>query len=198
MSMRKYIAAMMGALVLCTACGNNSPDLERHAYTEEEKKPVGLSSDYMYLPRLETLCVLSDLIIEGVVLDGEDSINVHVQVDTVLYGETSEDIITWRTFDAAAKPMAGDQLILFLGYRENLDIYNTCSGEDSIFIKNPPDDTVFTFSSDPDISKFDGQSFKSFKKEIKKTYEALVEYLTEHPDKYVLGRGAVLDSLLAE
>ena len=98
---------------------------------------------------------------------------------------------------SVTKPQPGDHLILFLGYGEDLDVYNTCCSEDSIFINNPPDNTVFTFTNMPTITKFDGEPFDSFKQEIGETYETLREYLTEHPDAYSI-RGTILDDLLGE
>ena len=78
MSIQKCAAIVMGVLVLCTACGKNAPDLERHPYTEEEK--IQLSSNggyYVYNPGLEANCILSDLVIEGIILDGAVTDEAH-------------------------------------------------------------------------------------------------------------------------
>lgn len=223
MSVRKYAAVIMGVLLLCTACGRDAPDLERHAYTEEEKVQLSSSiqTSFVYIPSLEANCILSDLVIEGIILEGAETKNAYpfadsgtskssfaipytdipVWVDNVLYGDTSEDVITLRMVgdmtSSVTKPQPGDHLILFLGYGEDLDVYNTCCSEDSIFINNPPDNTVFTFTNMPTITKFDGEPFDSFKQEIGETYETLREYLTEHPDAYSI-RGTILDDLLGE
>lgn len=222
MSIQKCAAIVMGVLVLCTACGKNAPDLERHPYTEEEKIQLSSNGGYdVYNPGLEANCILSDLVIEGIILDGAVTDEAHsfigsgtskksfaytytdipVWVDNVLYGGVSEDVITLRLAgdetSLVTKPRVGDQLILFLAYNEDMDVYNACCLEGSMFIKNPPDDTVFTFSNMPVFSKFDGEPFDSFKQEIAKTYETLRMYVAEHPVEYLF-RGRIVENWLAK
>ena len=70
-----------------------------------------------------------------------------------------------------------------------------CDFENSMFICNPPQNNVFTFSQNSNIACYDGESFSSLQEEIQKTYEEIYEELAENADLYQIHGGILEENI---
>ena len=169
---------------------------DRFQYTEDMKHLVTfLDGMYTIVPQGEELLVqtvLSDIIIQGTVLDDgmEDQVylpfpyegegpsftvtNIRVKIDELWFGEYEGEEVTISLYEnltnGVTKPKKDDALILFL--HETGETYSTNEFENSMFIINPPNDTLFALSTREDLSEFDGKKpsdlYKSVRAELKK------------------------------
>lgn len=202
-------------LFLCVGCGN-----QRYHYKKDDK--IQASADIqltrIYEPGLKANCIIADVVVEGTILEGttqnislavgENDTNPKavlpftdftVSIEQVLYGNVeSEEILLHILGDETSmvtKPHSGDRVILFLEHREKKNYYILCDFENSMFICNPPQNNVFTFSQNSNIACYDGEPFSSLQEEIQKTYEEIYEELAENADLYQIHGGILEENI---
>lgn len=95
-----------------------------------------------------------------------------VRVQERWYGEIAEETFPLAVrvdpYNEATKPHQGDVLVLFLHpfYKERWHL--TLGDERSMYVINPPDDTLFCLSDDETLIAFDGKKPADLKRIIKK------------------------------
>ena len=206
----RLLFLLTAAAVLLGSCGNPYAadyDPDRHQYDLQEKS--GRPEVEMVISKEEPFqytVLSSDTIIEGKVIDiGYETnsavdiyVTYYVQVRDVWYGKCKDLIevrIEGKVGGGPAKPQINDEVILFLQGSFDIGVYMCSNYERSIFIINPPDDRLFSFSNMPDNAIFDGKSIGALKRAVKKELKEL-----SHSSEYAYYKklGEVADDYLAD
>lgn len=168
---------VLAAVYLTVNCFDN-----RHRYSEEEKKPLPDyslgDSAYPVTNYFSYAVDKADLIVEGEIIDitlpgFTDRVMIYtLKIDRIWSGTYEGDTLTLQLDGGRKygppKPHLYDQGVFLLTLYPEWDNYTLSASEDSIFIKNPPNNRLFSFSSNPDIRAFDGKSVLKLKKAIEK------------------------------
>jgi len=180
--MKKLIMIVFGVVLAAAYFTINCFD-HRHRYSEEEKKPLPdyssgdsahhVTNRFSYAVDKADLIVEGEIITEGdVALDGSPGwVTTYIlKVDKVWFGTYEEDTLTLKISgdkkSGPPKPCLYDQGVFLLMLHHEDDCYMLSASEDSLFIKNPPNNRIFSLSSDPNVRIFDGKSVSTLKKAI--------------------------------
>jgi len=198
--MKKIVTVLLCLIVFCVSSCSN---VERHVYNSEDrvilsrKETSSSSSSAVYSAPPEepfeyTVCH-SDLIIEGEIVEVGEAFNEQIKpgipltltltpytikVDDVWYGEYKQKsvlvVIRGDANTGVTKPHLYDKGVFLLReYGDNR--YTLCMAEAGIFIKNPPDDTLYSFTSHDSFVCFDNKPVSSLKKEFKTTLDNIAK-----------------------
>lgn len=201
----KRIAATLLTISLTlslTGCGSGpvyNPDRWQYDPDTRVVLSEGRGFDTME-PTVRNNAIVADVVIKGIVRDdgqvlttdfaGNDQLPegsrfslsstvFQVEVAEVWYGKLREKTIAVSFFggptNGITKPRKDDVLILFLNRTETENQYVPTCLEDSFFAVNPPDDTLYAFSSLPALTEFDHQEEDALKQAVADVYQQVKE-----------------------
>jgi len=167
---------VLAAVYLTVNCFDN-----RHRYSEEEKKPLPDyslgDSAYPVTNYFSYAVDKADLIVEGEIIDitlpgFTNWVTIYtLKIDRIWFGTYEGDTLTLQLDGGKKfgppKPYLYDQGVFLLTLRLEGDGYTLSASEDSIFIKNPPSNRIFSLSSNRDVCAFDGKRVSQLKKAIR-------------------------------
>lgn len=117
----------------------------------------------------------ADLVIEGTILDdGKQGIatnNYEVAVNDVWFGTCEEETIMFNCGLKYTLPRKNDRVILLLAKSKGR--YYLTNSENSIFIKNPPFNLLFSLSPVKECMAYDGEAAGKLKADMKKALRKL-------------------------
>ncbi|MBR6790945.1 MAG: hypothetical protein IKM31_08790 [Oscillospiraceae bacterium] len=180
--MKKLIMIIFGVVLAAAYFTINGFD-HRHRYSEEEKKPLpdySLGDSAYHVTNYFSYAVdKADLIVEGeIITEGDAALegtsgwvtSYILKIDRIWFGTYTEDTLTLKISGdkktGPPKPYLYDQGVFLLTLHHEDDCYMLSASEDSLFIKNPPNNRIFSLSSDPNVRIFDGKRVSKLKKAI--------------------------------
>lgn len=185
--MKKLCSFLLVCLMLIcvlTGCGGDKP--ERYRYDPETRvvlskisSPVFANAMLFYPDdQLEYALYQADAVVEGTVtaiLDpiypsSEHAALYTIEVKDIWFGECSDKIILELRGDekkGISKVHLHDEVILIVK-RHVTSNYIPTLAETSIFVKNPPNDRIYSFSDHETCTAFDGKTAAKLKKGLQK------------------------------
>lgn len=171
------LSMVLAAVYLTVNCFDN-----RHRYSEEEKKPLPDyslgDSAYPVTNYFSYAVDKADLIVEGEIIDitlpgFTNWVTIYtLKIDRIWFGTYEGDTLTLQLDGGRKygppKLYLYDQGVFLLKLRPEGNSYMLSASEDSIFIKNPPSNRIFSLSSNQDTRAFDGKSVLKLKKAMEK------------------------------
>lgn len=172
---RKWLALAAVCAVMISGCGEK----ERYTYTRTDRIAYPWSQAMMiHTPGMELNTCLAELIAEVEIcsdrqtdrytLSGEVPVTVswyEARIRDMWYGATVDDEIQIWFMGDDSQLHLNDRIILYATYSGQENIYLPVDGEASVFILNPPDDTVFPYSMISDYEDLDGSSPEKLREE---------------------------------
>lgn len=184
---RGWIWVLCGVMALMlTSCGEK----ERYVYTEEDKiyssylDQISQTASLFMSPGMESNVFMADVVaeveirsaqrVETVELDGGVPITssyYDAQILDTWYGEAVQDDIQVGFMGTEPILHENDRIIMYLSYAGSENYYSPVYGEYSIYIQNPPDDTIYAFRLVPADEVLAGADISSLR-EITEGYIA--------------------------
>ena len=172
---RKWLALAAVCAVMNSGCGEK----ERYTYTRTDRIAYPWSQAMMiHAPGMELNTCLAELIAEVEIcsdrqtdrytLSGEVPVTVswyEARIRDVWYGDAVDDEIQVWFMGDDSRLHLNDRIILYATYGGEENYYVPVDGEASVFILNPPDDTVFSYSMISDYENLDGSSPEELREE---------------------------------
>ena len=192
--MKKIILAILLLSASLMGCASE----QRHTYLPEDRPEmfINQNASRLYNPGVETNIGLADLIAQVEITSGQVVEEVTTQegvpwsfcyydahVEDVWYGEPVDTDIRIYLHGTDAILHKYDQVVVYLSYDEQT-YYVPVDGEYSVFILNPPDDTVFPFAMVSEYEALEGEDVSVLRAE---THDAFQRILNREADIWPSG-----------
>lgn len=147
-------------IALFAACAQQEVSKERHIYSPEDRPPtaVGSASASYFNPHgMDTNAGMADVIAQVEITSGQQTKEFtlpdgpsytacyyEAEIQQIWHGQPHDDNIKIWFPNVNYLLHKNDQLIVYVAFQEP-DMYVPVDGEYSVFVLNPPDDTVFPY-----------------------------------------------------